>query len=169
MPTPIMWQYDCPIKAVIGFSGEFGGTGNRFPIDDETGEVNTSWCICDGITTNGRAVPDLRGLFIRGADTNYPVGSTGGSERHEHQMSGTVGSTTLTESTMPSHDHPVTWGIYAGSGATRAEPYEGMGASNRTGPEGGSRSHTHPLSSVSTGQANNVPPFYALAYIMRCA
>ena len=80
-----------PIGGILPFSGTFGGEGNRFPIPLGSSEPLLSFCLCDGTTTNGLPVPDLRGLFIRGASDSVPAGSTGGSETHTHSMSGTVG------------------------------------------------------------------------------
>lgn len=68
-----------PIGGVLPFTGTFGGTGNRFPIPLNGSAPLTNWCLCDGTTTNGLPVPDLRGLFIRGASDSEPAGSTGGS------------------------------------------------------------------------------------------
>ena len=167
MPTPIKRQFDVPIGGIIDFSGSFGGTNNRFPIDGETGEINTCWCLCDGITTNGRTVPDLRGKFVRGADNNYPSGSIGGSDKHTHTMSGSVGSTTLTTSSMPSHTHGVDTGVVNGSGCTRAEPYEGVGATCSVKSTGDSGSHTHSLTDAKVSSGSSLPAFYSLAKIMR--
>lgn len=39
--------------------------------------------------------------------------------------------------------------------------------SNRVATTGGSQSHTHSLAGIKSGSANSLPPYYALAYIMR--
>ena len=39
----------------------------------------------------------------------------------------------------------------------------------KTGATGGSESHTHSLSGVKSGAASTLPPYYALALIMRIA
>ena len=96
-----------PIGGILPFTGTFGGTGDRFPIPLGSSEPLLSFCLCDGTTTNGLPVPDLRGLFIRGASDSEPAGSTGGSETHSHSLSGTVGATTLTVDQLASHTHTV--------------------------------------------------------------
>lgn len=157
-----------PIGGILPFSGTFGGTGNRFPIPLGGSAPLTNWCLCDGTTTNGHPVPDLRNRMIMCAGTTYKAGSTGGSETHSHSLSGTVGDTTLTEAQLASHAHSY-------SKAEKHRAYTGGGAApldklitDQTGATGGSQSHTHTLSGAS-GSANSLPPYYALAYIMRCA
>ena len=154
-----------PIGGILPFSGTFGGTGNRFPIPLGSSEPLLSFCLCDGTTTNGLPVPDLRGLFIRGASDSVPAGSTGGSETHTHSISGTVGETTLTEAQMPSHSHRM--GTYVGAAGTNAYAAT-SGSLASTQSTGGSQPHTHTLSG-SSGAADSLPPYYALALIMRIA
>lgn len=156
-----------PIGGVLPFTGTFGGTGNRFPISLNGSAPLTNWCLCDGTTTNGLPVPDLRGLFIRGASDSEPAGSTGGSETHSHSLSGTVGDTTLTVEQLASHEHAYMGSPYTQrrNGSTDADAAY-KPSSQITGTTGGSQPHTHSLSGAS-GSANSLPPYYALAYIMR--
>lgn len=154
-----------PIGGILPFSGTFGGTGNRFPIPLGSSEPLLSFCLCDGTTTNGLPVPDLRGLFIRGASDSVPAGSTGGSETHAHSLSGTVGSTTLTVEQLAKHSHRIAENIgQAGSNAYAAT----AGSLSNTQTTGGSQPHTHALDGAS-GEANGLPPYYALSWIMRTA
>ena len=153
-----------PIGGILPLSGTFGGTGNRFPIPLGSSEPLLSFCLCDGTTTNGLPVPDLRGLFIRGASDAHPAGSSGGSETHTHSMSGTVGATTLTEAQMPSHTHTFGIGTYGSS----AEAKGNTSSKQRTDATGGSQAHTHTLEGASDEVAN-IPPYYALSFIMRTA
>ena len=153
-----------PIGGILSFSGTFGGTGNRFPIPLGSSEPLLSFCLCDGTTTNGLPVPDLRGRMIRGASDSVPAGSTGGSETHSHSLSGTVGETTLTEAQMPSHTHTFGIGTYGSS----AEAKGNTSSKQRTDATGGSQSHTHSLSGAS-GETSSLPPYYALSFIMRIA
>lgn len=156
-----------PIGGILPFSGTLGGTGNRFPIPLGGSTLLTNWCLCDGITTNGHPVPDLRGLFIRGASDNVPAGSTGGSETHSHGLSGTVGATTLTKEQMPSHTHSYTrYSSKAGEGRSYEQWY--ADSTQNTGATGGSQPHTHDLTGAS-GDASSLPPYYVLSFIMRCA
>lgn len=160
-----------PIGGILPFSGTFGGTGNRFPIPLGSSEPLLSFCLCDGTTTNGLPVPDLRGLFIRGASDSVPAGSTGGSEKHSHSLSGTVGETTLTVEQMPTHNHKNAdqSGGY-GNNANQRYLTKDL-VSNAFGPSfsdntGGSQPHTHTLDGAS-GEANGLPPYYALSFIIR--
>lgn len=157
-----------PIGGIVPFTGTFGGTGNRFPIPLGSSELLTNWCLCDGgTTTNGLPVPDLRGLFIRGASDSVPAGSTGGSETHSHSLSGTVGATTLTVEQLARHSHAITVPKdYQGVG-TEYSQWHGTRAGD-TENEGSSQPHTHSLSGASE-EASSLPPYYTLAYIMRCA
>ena len=156
-----------PIGGILPFSGTFGGTGNRFPIPLGSSEPLLSFCLCDGTTTNGLPVPDLRGLCIRGASDAHPAGSTGGSETHLHGLSGTVGETTLSTNQMPSHTHRVPNQTGLNTNGTHIDGWS-WGNPLNTDSAGGSQPHTHTLDGAS-GEASSLPPYYTLAYIMRCA
>ena len=87
-------------------------------------------------------------------------------------VSGTVGATTLTVAQLASHQHPNrARNNYYGTGARIGN---GTDEGQVVGTEdilaaGGSQSHTHSLTGVKSGSASSLPPYYALAYIMRCA
>ena len=156
-----------PVGGILPFSGTFGGEGNRFPIPLGEDAPDMHWCLCDGTTTNGLPVPDLRGRMIRGASDSVPAGSTGGSEKHSHSLSGTVGATTLTKEQMPSHTHSYTrYSSKGGEGRSYAQWY--ADSTQNTGATGGSQPHTHDLTGAS-GDASSLPPYYVLSFIMRCA
>ena len=84
-------------------------------------------------------------------------------------MSGTVGETTLTEAQVAKHRHSMSMGD--GNNFTnirvqaRDNPERGT---NYTGYTGGSQPHTHSLDGTA-GEASNLPPYYALSFIMRIA
>lgn len=131
--------------------------------------IPANFRLCDG--ANG--TPDLRDKFIVGAGLSYVPGANGGATTHTHTV--TVQNTTLTISTMPSHNHQAfSWpqnrfdnnGTYA-SLARRdgGGQYLDMTTSNVPGIsyQGGDGSHGHGAT-VST--ASNLPPYYALAYVM---
>ena len=157
-----------PVGGILAFSGTFGGTGNRFPIPLGQDSPDMHWCLCDGTTTNGLPVPDLRGRMIRGASDSVPAGSTGGSEKHSHSLSGTVGATTLSVEQLASHTHSGT--VIDGSGPGGGVPGTSSTAYYLSGLKntGGSQPHTHDISGDS-GETSSLPPYYALAFIMRCA
>ena len=154
---------------IVAFAGTFGGEGNRHPIPLGGSEPDTGWVLCDGGSDGkGGTVPDLRGRMIMGVSDAHPAGSTGGSEEHSHSLSGTVGSTTLTVEQLANHAHSYSKGAtnraYTGRGAV---PLDRL-VTDQTGGTGSRQSHTHTLSGPS-GEASTLPPYYALAYIMRTA
>lgn len=155
-----------PVGGILAFSGTFGGEGNRFPIPLGEDAPDMHWCLCDGTTTNDLPVPDLRGRMILGASDAHPAGSTGGSEKHSHSLSGTVGETTLSVAQMPSHTHTFNKGTYGDIAEAKGSANSGKQTTDATG---GSQAHTHSLSGAKSGSASNLPPYYALSYIMRCA
>ena len=152
---------------IVAFAGTFGGEGNRHPIPLGGSEPDTGWVLCDGGSDGkGGTVPDLRGRMIRGASDSVPAGSTGGSETHSHSLSGTVGQTTLTVEHLAVHAHPMN-ASGASGGTNRFYIYNlGSAWSYETGEVGGSKPHTHALDGAS-GEVSGLPPYYALAYIMR--
>ena len=114
--------------------------------------IPVGWAMCDG--TNG--TPDLRSRYIVGANvsksslnsnlTSLNIGDIGGEEFHQ-----------LSVAEMPSHSHNKNnfQGGNSGPGDTpNASNYNYPNSSN-TGPTGGDNPH------------NNLPPFYALVYIMK--
>ena len=120
-----------------------------------TGSVPSGWYLCDG--TNG--TPDLRNSFIVGAGNSYAVGATGGS------ADAIVVSHTHTASvTDPGHLH--VYQMLTGSGSQ----YFGSG-----GQQSGDRNTTTATTGISvtnsstgvSGTNANLPPYYALAYIMK--
>ena len=150
---------------IVAFAGTFGGEGNRHPIPLGGSEPDTGWVLCDGGSDGkGGTVPDLRGRMIMGVSDAYEAGSTGGSAKHSHSLSGTVGDTTLTEAQMPSHTHTFGIGTYGSS----AEAKGNTSSKQRTDATGGSQAHTHTLEGTSDEVAN-IPPYYALSFIMRTA
>ena len=153
---------------VVAFAGSFGGEGNRHPIPLGSSEPDTSWVLCDGGSDGkGGTVPNLLGRMIRGASDSVPAGSTGGSEKHSHSLSGTVGATTLTKEQMPSHTHSYTrYSSKGGEGRSYEQWYADY--TQNTGATGGSQPHTHDLTGAS-GDASSLPPYYVLSFIMRCA
>lgn len=148
---------------IVAFAGTFGGEGNRHPIPLGGSEPDTGWVLCDGGSDGkGGTVPDLRGRMIMGVSDAYKAGSTGGSANHLHSLSGTVGATTLTEAQMPSHTHTFGIGTYGSS----AEAKGNTSSKQRTDATGGSQAHTHALEGASD-EVSNIPPYYALSFIMR--
>lgn len=118
--------------------------------------IPSGWYLCNG--SNG--TPDLRNRFIVGAGSTYSVGGTGGSADAivvSHTHTATV--------TDPGHDHSIRVGVAAKNTSTGS-----TGGDNWV--EGSTGSATTGISvSISTtgssGTNANLPPYYALAYIMK--
>ena len=154
---------------VVAFAGSFGGEGNRHPIPLGSSEPDTSWVLCDGGSDGkGGTVPNLLGRMILGASDTYKAGSTGGSEKHSHGLSGTVGQTTLSVEQMPGHNHSFSAGRASIFGGGSQQAIRDGAGTTTTTAAGGSQPHTHSLSG-SSEETNSLPPYYALAYIMRTA
>ena len=84
-------------------------------------------------------------------------------------MSGTVGETTLTVEQLAGHGHST--GLFVGNkfgGGSLYGPNANTGSTFSALSTGGSQPHTHTLSGAS-GAADSLPPYYALALIMRIA
>ena len=138
-----------PTGAIILWSGSLGS-------------IPTGYVICDG--TN--STPDLRDRFVIGAGSTYSVAATGGSAdaivvTHTH-------TATVTD---PGHNHPPQspgssfWGndynTTSGSPGGQSSPAATTTGNRVTGI-------TVANSSAGTSGTNaNLPPYYALAYIMK--
>jgi hypothetical protein len=125
------------------------------------GSVPVGWYLCDG--TNG--TPDLRDKFVVGAGSTYSVAATGGSAdaivvSHTHTATSTV--------TDPGHNHTTTAGAGGFSGATGSGFFIGNDAGAVTGTRttGITVATTNATAGVS-GTNANLPPYYALAYVMK--
>lgn len=111
----------------------------------QTNNIPENWQLCNG--TNG--TPDLRGQFVIGAGGSYNVGNTGGEATHR-----------LTINEMPKHNHEINSyqniGPFTSYGINMqlCTPIRGTGIVR---DEGNSQPH------------NNLPPYYALCYIMKIA
>lgn len=160
-----------PKRVPIAVDGvTFGGSDGRRAIMPGESEPRENWVKCDGGSDGqGGSVPNLQGRFILGASEDHKAGSTGGSETHAHSLTGTVGSTTLTVEQLASHRHDIKTFSGRIGAATPQQVWEATGNTIRiTENTGGSQPHTHTLDGAS-GEANNLPPYYALSYIMRIA
>lgn len=125
--------------------------------------IPTGWVLCNG----SNSTPDLRNRFVVGAGSTYAVGDTGGSADAivvSHTHTATV--------TDPGHVHkntntpPTT--AYVGDGANAAG-VSGSGVVNGAVPMGSAVTGIT-VSNSSTGSSGtnaNLPPYYALCYIMK--
>ncbi len=114
--------------------------------------IPTGFVICDG--TN--STPDLRNRFVVGAGSTYAVDDTGGSAdavvvSHTHTV------------TDPGHNHSV-----PNSGSQNNSFDSGTTVGNDvTGTSGTATTGISIASAGESGTNKNLPPYYALAYIMK--
>ena len=158
-----------PPRLPVAIDGvTFGGSDGRRAIMPGETEAREDWILCDGGSDGkGGTVPDLRGRMILGASDEHTAGSTGGSETHSHSISGTVGATTLSVEQMPGHNHTANVGKFHAGGNNRGTYASGDNVVASTSQTGGSQSHTHSLSGVSSEAADSLPPYYAGHYVIR--
>jgi len=119
--------------------------------------VPSGWFLCDG----NNSTPDLRSRFIVGAGSTYAVNATGGSTDAivvSHTHTATVSD--------PGHNHEEYYYDGGGGGHGLTGGPNNYNASRRTSTEftGISVGITTTGSSATNA---NLPPYYALAYIMK--
>ena len=132
-----------------------------------TGSIPATWYLCDG--TNG--TPDLRDRFIVGAGNTYAVNATGGTA-DAIVVSHTHTATSTSVVTDPGHNHvSQSNGAPNGGGAGAAytngmSNFPGQTINSNTTGISVATSTTNATAGVS-GTNANLPPYYALAYIMK--
>jgi microcystin-dependent protein len=123
--------------------------------------IPTGWLICDG----SNSTPDLRNRFIVGAGSTYSVAGTGGTADAivvSHTHTATV--------TDPGHAHNYTQklGSSASGGFRQFEPNAGQSEQNTQTTSSATTGVSVSVSSTGSSATNaNLPPYYALAYIMK--
>lgn len=128
------------------------------------GSIPSGWALCNG--SNG--TPDLRDRFVVCAGGGYAVAATGGQTdttlvAHTHTATSSV--------TDPGHYHLQQGGVAVQSGGTNVQA--GNNQPNVTTTSGtnsattGITVGTTISSSGSPATNGNLPPYYALAYIMK--
>jgi hypothetical protein len=136
--------------------------GGIFLWSGSIGSIPAGYVLCNG--SNG--TPDLRDRFIVGAGSTYAVNATGGSAdaivvTHNHTATSVV--------TDPGHTHPIQ--TFNQTGATNgvSESF-----SNTSGTLRATSSNTTGITVATTNTAAgtsgtnaNLPPYYALCYIMK--
>jgi hypothetical protein len=146
--------------------------------------IPTGWVLCNG----SNSTPDLRDKFVVGAGSTYAVGATGGSANaivvtHDHTFSATTSS-------AADHQHAMAGGTYNGANTGTLDGTEtlkigdnqggnqnqyllyGTASPATLGLSGAAGSHTHTVSGTTSSAGNsgtnaNLPPYYALCYIMK--
>jgi microcystin-dependent protein len=155
------WTSATPVVFVTGMIMLWSGSIASIP---------SGWALCDG--TSG--TPDLRNRFIVGAGSTYAVNATGGSAdaivvSHTH--------TATTSITDPGHTHSLNisgGATITGIGGSGASGWTGANTGNNYVTTSGTNSSTTGVtasttvnSAGSSGTNANLPPYYALAYIMK--
>lgn len=122
------------------------------------GSIPAGYYLCNG--SNG--TPDLRDRFVIGAGNNYSVAQTGGSADAivvSHTHTATV--------TDPGHLHTVGLIAASGEGTTTAQgtPQAATATTNTSTASTGISVANSTTGTSGTGA--NIPPYYALCYIMK--
>jgi hypothetical protein len=144
--TAFVFANSVPVGAIILWSGSIAS-------------IPSGYSLCDG--SNG--TPNLRDRFIVGAGTAYAVGALGGSK----------------DAVVVSHNHTVTDPGHTHTLPLQQESSDDIDYVNTGTNYVSSRSNSFTSQSATTGISlattgvsgtdKNLPPYYALAYIMRVA
>jgi hypothetical protein len=142
--------------------------GGIFLWSGSIGSIPAGYVLCNG--SNG--TPDLRDRFIVGAGSTYAVDATGGSA-DATVVSHTHTATSTSTVTDPQHNHSSPTNSVTGPG-------QGGGGRYIAGDSGGGNVNTTSVSTGITvgttttvatagtsGTNANLPPYYALCYIMK--
>jgi hypothetical protein len=154
---------------IYGIIGVQSSSGTTIPTglislwSGAIGSVPAGWYLCDG--TNG--TPDLRNRFIVGAGSTYTVNATGGSTdaivvSHTHTATSVV--------TDPGHIHSmiaVANSSLGGGAETIPRSINTNTTFNTNSASTGITVATTNASAGVSGTNANLPPYYALAYIMK--
>ena len=156
---------------IYGIVGVQTAVGTTIPLGVITlwygsiGSVPLGWYLCDG--ANG--TPDLRDKFIVAAGSTYAVGATGGSA-NSVVVSHTHTATSTPTVTDPTHAH--TYNQPVGQvgfdqGGSQSVPYP-QSATTSSASTGITVSVATTIATAGVSGTNaNLPPYYALAYIMK--
>jgi hypothetical protein len=129
-----------------------------------SGSIPSGWLLCDGSSST----PDLRNRFVVGATSTYAVGATGGSANAivvSHTHTATV--------TDPGHFHTTTWNNINDFNPGALSPGAEATPDDFTGTftiDTNSKTTGVTVSNSTEGSSGtnaNLPPYYALCYIMK--
>ena len=166
--------------AILGQASSSVPVGGIILWSGNESNIPTNWNLCDG--TNG--TPDLRDRFVIGAGNNYEINEIGGSNSIKltisnlpaHNHSASLNLSGLTTSSAGSHAHSLPYrNVQSLSGGGFGVVNEYGGSTISTNSAG---AHTHTISgsgtvsigNIGSGEAfDNMPPYYALCYIMKIA
>lgn len=120
--------------------------------------IPTGWLLCNGSSST----PDLRDRFVVGAGTTYAVNGTGGSANAvvvSHTHTATV--------TDPTHTHTYGSGSRVQGGNDNGVFYDGQNAAAHTTTAASTGITVANTTTGVSGTNANLPPYYALCYIMK--
>ncbi len=124
--------------------------------------IPTGWVLCNG----SNSTPDLRNRFVVGAGSTYAVGDTGGSADSivvSHTHTATVTDPGHTHTLSPSNRQVYNSGASGTAGLTNGgETFTQLTMSSAT-----TGITVENSSTGSSGTNANLPPYYALCYIMK--
>jgi microcystin-dependent protein len=128
--------------------------------------IPSGWLLCNGSS----GTPDLRDRFVIGAGSTYAVAATGGSKdavvvSHTHTATSSVTDSGHTHNFTARGDDGV--GTPVGYGVVGYNADIGSGTGGMASATTGVTVSTTVASSGSSGTDANLPPYYALAYIMK--
>jgi microcystin-dependent protein len=187
VPIGVVYPYlGPPVPPVVDSPGEVAIANHFLPLNG--GSVNSAswptlrdWVIANGYNLGATplfdlraklgwpawvvvlTLPDLRGSFPVGwnnADADFnAVGAKGGTKTH---------LLTAAESGVPAHSHPPNGAPYfAGHDAAAWKWFPGSGSAAWVAPSA-NMAHTGSNATADAGAAhNNVPPFFAMPFIIR--
>jgi hypothetical protein len=152
------WTSATPVVFVTGMIMLWSGSVASIP---------SGWALCNG--SNG--TPDLRNRFVVGAGSTYAVDATGGSAdaivvSHTH----TATSTSTSTVTDPGHFHTFSGTTTGPGGDPLIGNVVGTSSNTNSATTGITVATTTSTTNASTGSSGtnaNLPPYYALAYIMK--
>ena len=125
-----------------------------------TSTIPTGWALCNGAD----GTPNLTDRFVIGAGNTYGVNQTGGYKDAQLLSHTHTGST----NTTGAHTHTTTAAV---ASSQRIGPGNPTGlATTGASSTGSAGNHKHTFTTDSsgvTGTNRNLPPYYALAYIIR--
>jgi hypothetical protein len=140
--------------------------------------IPANWALCDGSVHGGLTTPDLRNRFVICADadaggvakTTVEGGATQSGGDINYTPAGTQGNPTINDHAV--HNHPIDHTHGGGPlkqgtlpGAPPANAYVGNSGNNAA-----VQTHVVAAPGAFAGTADTIiPPYYALAYIMRYA
>ena len=170
-----------PVGTIVAYGGTSAPSG---------------WQLCNGATPvttalqtllggAGQTVPDLRNRFIIGAGSSYSRGDTGGSKdatlvSHSHTINNHTHSFSATTNDPGNHQHTYIDQYVVINNGYRPWPASNNDCAARNVNTGSGGAHTHTVSGTTGNPSNtgtnsqgssatnaNLPPYYALIYIIK--